>query len=96
MNLRNMYLERESDYDLRYNISALIVCIFRADIKTPEQAFAVIQDIDIPKGETEEWIRLKEAGLSYKEIGEIFGVTDNTVYRRLKRYYQNQERVISK
>lgn len=85
----------ESALDLRYNISALVIAILRTDIKTPEQAFAVIQDKDLPKGDTEEWIRLREDGLSCNKIGEIFGVYASTVHYRLKRYYQKQEKMNS-
>lgn len=83
---------KESAYDLRYNISALVIAILRNDINTPEQAFAVISDKNIIKGSTEEWIRLREAGLSYNEIGKIFGVYSSTVHHRLKRYYQKKEK----
>lgn len=91
-----MKLERESDYDLRYNISALIICILRADVKTPEQAFAIVSNNKMPKASTEEWARLKEAGLSYYKIADIFGVYASTVHHRLKRYYRNQEKVNSR
>lgn len=85
----------ESALDLRYNISALVIAILRTDIKTPEQAFAVIQDKDLPTGDTEEWIRLRQEGLSYKEIGEMFGVYASTVHYRLKRHSEKLARVKS-
>jgi DNA-directed RNA polymerase specialized sigma24 family protein len=48
---------------------------------------------NLPKGEgNEEMIRMKLQGMTYREIGEIFGLTPEAVYRRVKRFKEVMSR----
>lgn len=82
----------ETALDLRYNISALIIAILRKDILTPEQAFAVIADKEKPIADVEEIQELRNTGMSYREIGDIFGVDQSSIYYRLKRHNAKLEK----
>ncbi|QZY56693.1 helix-turn-helix domain-containing protein [Crassaminicella profunda] len=81
-----------SCWELRYNIAALAIAMIREDIFSAEDAFKrlegkkkrICREAD-PK-DTEQMIRLKEKGLTYKQIGEAFGISKDAVYRRMKRY----------
>lgn len=76
----------ESALDLRYNISALVIAILRTDIKTPEQAFAVVADKEhlYTKEDTEDMKKLKAEGMTYEEIGEFYGISKYTVFNKVK------------
>lgn len=69
------------------NYCALALAIIKD--YTPEQAFEVLENGCISrvsqKNATQEMIRLKEAGLSYREIGDIFGIPRIAAYRRIGR-----------
>lgn len=82
------------------NHYALIVAILKGC--TPEQAFERLNtghNKTIKAKETEilEMIKLKSEGLTYKEIGEMYGLSDHATYRKIKRYNekQNQGGVLS-
>lgn len=51
---------------------------------TPEQAFEIYWDGK--KYEVLNMIKLRQEGLKYKEIGKIYGISSNAVYRRIKYY----------
>ena len=78
---------RESDLVLRYNISALVIAILREDINIPEQAFAVVaeNEYSLTDNDTRYMIALKNNGMSYKEIGFIYGMSESGVYYRIKK-----------
>lgn len=74
---------------MKENYYALTVCILRNC--TPEQAFHLLntgkkkryrEDI---KDSIPEMIRLKEQGMTYKAIGEMFGVSKDAIYTRIRR-----------
>lgn len=73
---------------------ALAVCILTP--KTIEQAFNdLVEDprVDLRKQkmvDTVDMIRLRENGLTYQEIGEIFGLKRDVVFVRIKRFKQKQ------
>lgn len=76
--------------DLRDNIIALYIAILREDIATPEQAFAAIEGLTITRiyndKDTLDMIGMKEQGLGYEEISQIYGLTKDAVRRRIERY----------
>lgn len=83
----------ETALDLRYNIAALTIAICHKDYLLPEQAFSIISDdrymttID----DKEDMLTLKDEGLSFNEIGKLYGVTGSNVYKTLKRYQAKKE-----
>lgn len=83
-------LKVESSLDLRYNIAAMYIAILREDIATPEQAFAAIEGLTITRiyndKDTLDMIGMKEQGLGYEEISQIYGLTKDAVRRRIERY----------
>ena len=44
--------------------------------------------IDISIEDIEEMIRMREQNIFYKDIGKHFGISDKTVYAKIKRYKQ--------
>lgn len=71
------------------NYAALIISILRGT--TPEQSFelynsgkvGVFRDPD--KQNATEMTSLKAQGYTYKEIGEMFGISMGSVYKKMKR-----------
>lgn len=70
---------------------ALVVCILTN--RTPEESFQLIAPVRKPRGKNislmddviEEMVRLKET-MSYEALGKHYGVSVNTVYRKIKKY----------
>lgn len=81
-------MQTETVFDLRYNIAAMYIAILRDDVATPEQAFAIIEDSvhKLTDKDTADMINMRIGGMSYKEIAEIYGISDSSVIRRIKRY----------
>lgn len=68
---------------------ALFIAIYYG--LTPDQAFKTfwtgkISKVNksLTKEDELEMIRLKQQGITYKEIGAIYGISDNAVYKRIK------------
>lgn len=80
----------EPALDLQYNFAALCIAILREDIATPEQAFAVLEGKEIRTAyndkDTLDMISMKDQGLCYQEIGEMYGIGGDAVFGRIKRY----------
>lgn len=80
----------ETSMDLSYNIAALCIAILRDDIATPEQAFAILEKREVKTAynheDTEDMIKMRYQGLSYKEIGEIYGISKDAAYWKIRRY----------
>lgn len=76
--------------DLQYNIAALTLAILREDIATAEQAFSIIERRKnrtvYNYKDTLDMIKMTEQGLTYDEIGEIYGISGDAVYGRIRRY----------
>ncbi|WP_432408541.1 hypothetical protein [Wukongibacter sp. M2B1] len=88
---------REMDYELRDSISALIVAIIREDVATVEDAFEVLEGktpITRNRGSVDEMIALRNEGLRYREIGEIFGLKESSVFYRIKREKARRKKVV--
>ena len=72
------------------NYVALMMCIFTG--WEPEQCFIYLETLRRPKRKSNiieddvlDMIRLKQNGMSYREIGEIYGLSPDAVYYRIKR-----------
>lgn len=81
-------MQTETSLDLRYNIAAMYIAILRDDIATPEQAFAVIEDSEYKLTNEDNWDMLKlklTEGLTYKQIGEIYGISGAAAANRIRR-----------
>lgn len=72
------------------NYYVLAVCIFQKC--TPEQAFQLFETGKknrTKKGEAmkdaAEMVRLREQGMTYAAIGELYGMNKDAVFRRIKR-----------
>lgn len=73
--------------DLRYNWYGLILAVEKG--LTPEAAFSYLatgqpQRPEITQEDVAEMARLKET-LTYKQIGALYGLTDQAVYKQIKR-----------
>lgn len=44
----------------------------------------------ISKNDVEDMHQLKKNGLTYREIGEIYAVNEDTIYRRLRKYKKGE------
>lgn len=75
---------------MKENYYALMVAILKPC--TPEQAFELMKNSSARKKHInvnpEVLIFHKNDGMTYKEIGEMFGITDCAVYIIIKRYKQ--------
>lgn len=87
----------ETTYDLRYNIAALTIAICSDAFMLPEKAFSILEekDLKIDVADTEDMLALREQGLTYRDIGEIYNSTGSNVYKRLKNYRRKRsEKVV--
>ncbi|HBI73633.1 MAG TPA: hypothetical protein DEG06_05115 [Lachnospiraceae bacterium] len=76
---------------MKENFYALLICILKPDY-TIDMSLQVMIDglfkkenTTIRKPDIEDMIRLKRE-MTYKEIGEIYGLSKQAVYRRIKRF----------
>ena len=81
----------QTAYDLRYNVAAMYIAILRDDVFTVEQAFRILEDKDIVRHrtsseDTEDMIAMREQGMTYREIGEIYGMAESSILKRIKNY----------
>lgn len=70
---------------MKENYYALTISLVRGCL--PEVSFAIMAGQPIPKSETfaTDMRSLKAIGLYWKDIGELFGVTDATALRAAKK-----------
>lgn len=71
------------------NWCSLAICIIVTC--TPEQAFAMYADgkrhqVKLDSIDLKAIERYKELGLTWKQIGDLFGLQESTVFKRFKRY----------
>lgn len=78
----------ETTYDLRFNIAALTIAICSESFMLPEAAFSVLEESKYKIGieDTEDMLAMREQGVTYRDISDIYGSTDSNIYHRLKRY----------
>ncbi len=83
--------------DLLENYTALLIAIEKEVCQ--EEAFKILDivadgkqisnrkfKVKLINEDMKDMIKLKNEGLTYKQIGEIYGISDHAVYRRIKRY----------
>lgn len=81
-----------SCWELRYNIAALAIAMIREDIYSAEDAFKILESKKketckkVDAEDIKEMIGLKKQGMTYKQIGELFGMSKHAVYKRIKKY----------
>lgn len=80
---------------MKENYYALLICILRP--VTIEQGFDMLdgkitkaQNKSIDSCDVEDMIRMKQQGMTHREIGEMYGLSEEAVYRRIKRYKEKR------
>ncbi|MDF2906816.1 MAG: hypothetical protein K0R34_2137 [Herbinix sp.] len=75
---------------LKENYYALLICILRPDFTIDRSTEFMIDGRlrkNLPKGEgIDEMISMKQQGMTYKEIGEVFGLSKDAVHKRIQRF----------
>ncbi|MDF2608898.1 MAG: hypothetical protein K0R92_372 [Lachnospiraceae bacterium] len=73
------------------NYYALLICILKP--VTIEQGFDLLEghisnryNLAITGEDIEDMIRMKQQGMTYREIGSYYGISEEAAYRRIKRY----------
>lgn len=81
--------------DVKENIAAMYIAIVKEDAVTPEQAFAALEGRELLKVYDHEdildMLSLRIQGLTYKEIGEIYGLTKDNIYGKLRRFNNKKD-----
>lgn len=65
------------------NWRALIVAILYKNEITPEEAFDILENG--PREDIRGCVVLKQAGLSYREIGSFYGISRQAAFKRVQR-----------
>lgn len=69
------------------NYYALAISIIKG--LPPEQSFELLSTGRVKQkcnpDETEDLVKLKDQGMTYEEVAEIFGISADTAYRRIYR-----------
>jgi len=78
-------------WELKDNYIACVMCILTG--WTPEQCFDYLEKLERPRynlNVTEDdvlnMVRLKQSGMTYREIGEIYGLSPDATYNRIRRF----------
>lgn len=73
------------------NYYALLICILKP--VTIEQGFGLLEghvsdryNLAITGEDIEDMIRMKQQGMTHREIGSYYGISEEAAYRRIKRY----------
>lgn len=80
--------------DTSYNTAALVLAITYKHYITPEAAFQLLEVNNIHKvtdQDKEDMLKLREQGLSYSKIAQLYGLTDSNVYKKLRDYMAKKE-----
>lgn len=71
--------------DIADNMEALVLCIYR-DI-SPEMAFKQVEGrTELTDADPKQMKEMREEGMKYKDIAEIFGMRKDSVWHRINRY----------
>ncbi len=73
---------------------ALTLCILKNIV--PEQAIAYIETghhIKLSEKDVEDMRKFKKSGMSYRQIGEMYGITHEAVYGRLRQRKKTEKKV---
>lgn len=78
---------------MRENYYALLICIIRPDYNIDRSLQAMIdgeitktRNTAVKKDDVEDMIRMKQQGMTYKAIGELYGMKKDAVHKRIQRY----------
>ena len=76
---------------MKENYYALLICILRP--ATIEQSFDLlngkitkVQNKSVTKDDVQDMVLMRQQGITYEEIGQIYGLSMQAVYMRIKRY----------
>ena len=78
-----------------YGLTALLICVFQNI--TPEQAFRKLENktykyTKLTDGDILDMLKMRDSGMTYKAIGECYGLSESQTYRRIEDY--RKKRVI--
>lgn len=69
---------------VKENYFALTVSILRKC--SPERAFGLLDGREVPpKSDTSDMVKLRNRGMTYQAIADLYGTKANTVFARIKR-----------
>lgn len=78
---------------MKENYYALLICILRPDYSIDRSLQAMMDEVitkkrntSITKKDIEDMIRMKEQGMTYEKIGQLYGLSKDAVFKRIKRY----------
>lgn len=78
---------------MKENWYAFLICILRKDYSIErslqvmvDEVFTKIQNTSINKTDVMDMIRMKKQGMTHQAIGEIYGLSEEATYKRIKRY----------
>lgn len=76
-----------------YGLTALMICVFSN--MTPEQAFRKLENKPykytmLSDEDALDMVKMKENGMTYKSIGECYGISESAAYRRIERLKKNR------
>lgn len=88
---------RETALELRYNIAALAIAICSDKYMLPEGAFSALdkRGYQTNDDDIEDMLVMRCKGMTYREIGEVYGWGADTTYSRMKRYRDKKEKDLS-
>ena len=76
---------------MKENYYAFLICILRP--VTIEMSFDLMdgkitkaQNKSVKKNDVEDMIQMKQQGMTHRAIGELYELSEEAVYRRIKRY----------
>lgn len=86
-------MDTETLLGLWENIAALYIAVFKKGIYLPEQAFAYLDNTKykLTDEDTKDMIAMRKQGLSFAEIGKIYGFDPSGIFRRIKNYKERQK-----
>jgi len=95
-----------ANFDLRYNYQALRLAVVAPDYVTPEQAMftvgitrmhspnAVRRKGSFTRKDIEAMIRMREQGVTWRELEGIYGASRQTLFGTVKRYKKRQQAAV--
>ena len=78
---------------MKENYYALFLCIVRKDFNIDRSLQIMIDGVStkvrntaITKTDIQDMIRMKQQGMTHQAIGELYGLSEEATYKRIKRY----------
>lgn len=82
---------------MKENWYAFLICIIRKDYNIDRSLQVMIdgistkvQNTSIDKADVKDMIQMKQQGMTHKAIGEVYGLSEEATYRRIKRYKEKR------